>query len=556
MPNFENIAPARACKVGRIPGDVAEDDLVWTEACRCEEAIRELLRRHPAPLTVKVVEDVAWELGLSRATACRLIERYRSARTVDVLRERQRGWPKGKLREEPAREMLIQEFLEREYLKPTRPPLRRVVAHIAAACRQQGLPAPTWLTVKARVLRIDDRTRAWRRGETALVRARSATPGSYKVTRPLEVVQVDHTQVDIMIVDQATRETAGRPWITLAIDVLTRMVTGFHLGLEPPSRTSIGLCLLHAVYDKTGWMADRSVEALWPTAGLPEALHVDNGADFRSRTFERACRNHGIQIKWRPVGEPHFGGHIERLIGTTMGAVQMLPGSTFSNPADRGDYQSASAARMTLRELERWIAWEIAGNYHQRVHSALNRPPIAVWREHEDKMDLRLPVDRLQFWVSFLPEKERTLRRDGIHFYNIRYWSDALTADVWSSKKKLLIKYDPRDLSRIFVRRASGSFVEARYRDLGWPAITLAEQRAVMRLLRAQGRHEVDEALLFKTALRQREITDAARRQTVATRRSRELRPPLATLEIKGGSLKGIDSRKPSKDEEAVGVKA
>jgi transposase InsO family protein len=44
--------------------------------------------------------------------------------------------------------------------------------------------------------------------------------------------------------------------------------------------------------------------------------------------FERACRNHGIQIRWRPVGEPHFGGHIERLIGTAMGAVQMLPGST------------------------------------------------------------------------------------------------------------------------------------------------------------------------------------------------------------------------------------
>ena len=268
-------------------------------------------------------------------------------------------------------------------------------------------------------------------------------------------------------------------------------------------------------------MAERGIDAPWPIAGLPEALHVDNGADFRSRAFERACRNHGIQIRWRPVGEPHFGGHIERLIGTTMGAVHMLPGSTFSNPADRGDYQSASAARMTLRELEQWIAWEIAGNYHQRVHSALNRPPIAVWREHEDKVNLRLPVDRLQFWVSFLPEDERNLRRDGIHFCNIRYWSDALAADVGQSKEKLLIKYDPRDLSRIFVRRPSGSFVEARYRDLGWPAITLAEQRAVMRLLRAQGRREVDEALLFKTALRQREIVDAARRQTVATRRSR-----------------------------------
>ena len=237
-----------------------------------------------------------------------------------------------------------------------------------------------------------------------MVCARRATPGTYEVMQPFQVVQVDHTQVDVIIVDQATRATAGRPWITLAIDVMTRIVTRCHLGIESPSRTSIGLCLLDAVYDGTGWLVERDIDAPWPTAGLPEALHVDNGADFRSRAFERACRNHGIQIRWRPVGGPHFGGHIERLIGTTMGAVPMLQGSTFSNPADRGDHPSGSAARMTLRELERWIAWEIAGDYHQRVHSALNRPQIAVWREHEDKTGMRLPVDRLQFGVTLQPE--------------------------------------------------------------------------------------------------------------------------------------------------------
>jgi len=536
--------------------DIAENDPAWAEACRREEAIRDLLRRYPNRLPVRAVEDVAWELGLSRATAYRLIGRYRGARTVEALYERRRGWPKGKLRDEPVRDALIQQFLEREYLKPTRPPLRPIIAHIAAACHQQGIPAPTWRTVKTRLQRIDERVRAVRRGEADVVRARRASPGAYEVTRPLQVVQVDHTQVDVMIVDQASRETAGRPWITLAIDVMTRMVTGFHLAIEPPSRTSIGLCLLHAVYDKTAWLVERGIDAPWPIGGLPEALHVDNGADFRSRAFERACRNHGIQIRWRPVGEPHFGGHIERLVGTTMGAVHMLPGSTFSNPADRGTYQSALAARMTLRELERWIAWEIAGNYHQRVHSALNRPPIAVWREHEDNLGLRLPVDRLQFWVSFLPEEERNLRRDGIHFCNIRYWSDALAADVGHSKEKLLIKYDPRDLSRIFVRRPSGSFVEARYRDLSWPPITLAEQRSTMRLLRAQGRHEVNEPLLFKTALRQREIVDAARRQTVATRKSRELRPPQAPPESRRDGLKGIDSRRPCGGEEGGGRKA
>jgi putative transposase len=521
-----------------------EDRAGWDEACRREAAIRTLINRYPKRLMVTAVDDVAWELGVSRATLYRLVERYRATRTVEGLCGPGRGRREGTRFLNPAQETLIREIIESEYLKPTRPPFRRVLEHIGLACRQRGWPAPTWRTVKSRLLLIDPRVRAVRRGDTAAARTMDPTPGEFVASRPLEVVQIDHTQVDVIVVDEQSREEIGRPWITLAVDVLTRMVTGFHLGLEAPSRVSIGLCLLHAVYDKTSWIAERGVEAPWPVAGLPETLHADNGPDFHSRAFERACRNQGIRIVWRFPGKPHFGGHIERLIGTQMGAVHLLPGTTFSNPTERGQYNSSNAARMTLRELERWIGWEIAGHYHQRIHAGLHRPPIAVWREHEERLNFRLPVDRLQFWVSFLPEDERTLRRDGIHFCSIRYWSDALSADVGQMKGKLLIKYDPRDLSRIFVRRPSGRFVEARYRNLGWPAITMSEQKAAIRQLKVRGRREIDETMIFTTTLRQREIEDSARRQTAVARRRREQRPLSPATDQKAGSLKGIDSRR------------
>lgn len=520
----------------------AEDPPEWAEACRREAAIRDLLHRYPKRLKGTAVDDAAWELGVSRATLYRLIGRYRVTRTVEGLYGAGRGRRTGTRFLSPAKETLIREIVEREYLKPTRPPFRRVLEDIGLAFRRHGWPAPTWRTVKARLLLIDQRVRAVRRGDAAAVRIMDATPGEYTASRPLEVVQIDHTQVDIIVVDEQSRHGMRRPWITLAVDVLTRMVTGVHLSLEAPSRVSLGLCLLHAVYDKTAWLAERGIEAPWPVAGLPETLHADNGPDLRSRAFERACRNHGINVVWRPPGKPHFGGHIERLIGTQMGAVHLLPGTTFSNPNERGGYKSSDAAPLTLRELERWIGWEIAGHYHQRIHAALHRPPIAVWREHEERLKFRLPVDRLQFWISFLPEDERTLRRDGIHFCNIRYWSDALAADVGRTRGKLLIKFDPRDLSRIFARRPSGRFVEARYRNLSWPAITMAEHKAAVRQLKLQGRREIDETMIFTTTLRQREIEDAARRQTAATRRRRELRPPSPSADQNAGKLKGIDS--------------
>jgi putative transposase len=80
----------------------------------------------------------------------------------------------------------------------------------------------------------------------------------------------------------------------------------------------------------------------------------------------------------------------------------------------------------------------------------------------------------MRFWLTFLPEQERTLRPTGIHLFGLRYWSAALSADVGRTGRRLLVKYDPRDLSRIFVRRPSGNFVEARYADVTLPSVTLA----------------------------------------------------------------------------------
>jgi putative transposase len=53
----------------------------------------------------------------------------------------------------------------------------------------------------------------------------------------LEAVQIDHTEVDLFLVDETTREAMSvRPWLTLAIDVCTRMVVGFHLSMDKQPR--------------------------------------------------------------------------------------------------------------------------------------------------------------------------------------------------------------------------------------------------------------------------------------------------------------------------------
>ncbi|WP_234936536.1 Mu transposase C-terminal domain-containing protein (plasmid) [Sinorhizobium medicae] len=46
----------------------------------------------------------------------------------------------------------------------------------------------------------------------------------------------------------------------------------------------------------------------------------------------------------------------------------------------------------------------------------------------------------MRFWLTFLPEQERTLQPAGIHLFGLRYWSAALSADVGSTDRRLLVK--------------------------------------------------------------------------------------------------------------------
>jgi putative transposase len=199
-------------------------------------------------------------------------------------------------------------------------------------------------------------------------------PGSYQVERAYEVVQIDHTLVDVIVVDRVHRKPLQRPWLTLAIDVASRMVAGFYLTLEPPSALPVALALQHLVQPKFNWLESLGIDADWPAEGLPETIHLDNAKEFRSKAMKRGAEEHGISLQYRPIGAPHYGGHIERLIGTMMGAVHLLPGSTFSSIKDRGDYDSVGKSAMTLDELEHWLALEIT-RYHAERHRALRGVP-------------------------------------------------------------------------------------------------------------------------------------------------------------------------------------
>jgi putative transposase len=508
-----------------------------------EDFLRQLLRRSNWKVTAELVSVARTQLGIPRSTLFRMASRFRSTRLTSSLAQQQRGTPEGVFRLAPEIERVIMEQIERFWLRKEKPKFNALMERIRGTCLAEGLHPPHYRTVRRRVMDLTPVSAARKRGERDIETAATPSPGQFVASRPKAIWQIDHTLVDVIIVDEQLRRPIGRPVLTIAIDVCTRMVAGFHLSLDAPSSVSVGLCLLHAVYDKTVWLNEREIDVSWPVAGLPEVLHCDNGAEFRSRALAAACREYGIKLQFRPPATPRFGGHIERLIGTMMGAVHVLPGTTFSNVKIKGDYDAEGRATFTLRELEKWIAIEIAGKYHHRIHSALLRPPVAVWRDLQGDVDFDLPPDRMAFWTSFLPEERRRLLKDGIHLERIRYWSDALSRDVGRGAE-VKIKYDPRDLSRIFVRQPDGHFVEARYRNLAYPPVSWWEWKHAKKRLREQGKRELNEETIFASIAQQRQIEDYAA-QASATARRNVTRRPNQPSDQEGGKITGIDLAKP-----------
>ena len=510
-------------------------DEAWAQARHRTEIIGPL-----AALEVvghEAADEAAQALGLSRRQVYVLIRRARQGTgLVTDLTPGRSGGGKGKGRLPEPVERIIRELLQKRFLTKQKRSLAAFHREVAQACKTQKLPVPARNTVAQRIAGLHPAKIARSRGGQDAARPLQGAGGiPPEVTMPLEQVQIDHTVIDLLVVDERDRQPIGRPYLTLAIDVFTRCVLGMVVTLEAPSAVSVGLCLAHAACDKRPWLEGLNVEMDWPMSGKPRLLYLDNAAEFKSEALRRGCEQHGIRLDYRPPGQPHYGGIVERIIGTAMQMIHdELPGTTFSNPGQRGEYDSEKMATLTLRELERWLALAV-GTYHGSVHNGLLQPPAARWAEAVERVGVPAVVTRpTAFLVDFLPVIRRTLTRTGFVIDHIHYYADALKP--WIARRErlpaFLIRRDPRDISRIWVLEPEGQhYLEIHYRTLSHPAVTLWEQRQALAKLRQLGREQVDESALFRMIGQMREIVTTAQKATRKARRDADRRQHLKTSE-------------------------
>lgn len=513
---------------------IADKD--WKSAQKRYAAIKPLLKNgYSRDDVIKRSEEV----GVSFPTLYRWIKKYNNAGSFSGLLTRKPGVKKGTTKLSFEVEQILKKAIEDIYLTKQREPVQKVIQEVFIQCKKQGLsdrPHPN--TIRARINSISPSERMIKRGQKRRARQKySPTPGHFpNVEAPLDCVQIDHSPVDLIIVDDEYRLSIGRPYLTLAIDIFSRMCTGYYLSLDEPSVLSDAMCVAHSVLKKDKWLVMHDVDVDWPAWGLMKMVHTDNGADFKSKTFSHACMMHGIEIHNRPIQGAQYGGHIERLIRTKMKEIHTLPGTTFSNIKQKGDYDSEKHAALSFSEFEKWLVG-IISIYNKSIHSEILMTPERKWEigifgnENTPGYGLpSLPDDPDSFLLDFMPMVQRTIQRtgvkvDGLTYYDdvLRKWIEAVDPDNKGAKRKFIFRRDPRDITKItFYEPELREYFEIPLTNQTVSGMSLWEYKEARRRLKEEGIAHFDEDAILDKLEQMRDDVKESVKKTKSARVKRQ----------------------------------
>ncbi|MFJ1258075.1 integrase [Cupriavidus sp. CuC1] len=335
-------------------------------------------------------------------------------------------------------ETLLQTTLEESYMKPERPTIAQVYEAFRWRVKNinkerlpsQELTLPSEMTVRRYIDRLDRyQIDCKRLGKHAADKKHRDAIGQLGVDKILDRWEIDHTLMDVLLVDPETGEVIGRPYITVILDRHSRMVMAFLIHLSAPNTESVLRTIERAIRPKQAWLARFPIIVNeWRAHGLPRYLFPDNAAEFHAWGLILAFNELGIEVLFPRSRGPEMKGGIERFFRTmAMDLIHRLPGTTFSNTRERGDYPSEKQACLTLTELEAAVTKWIVDRYHQRPHRSLNgRTPAKAWEEGEIKRSPRLPIDLDALECILAHRANVRLHHYGIELDSQQYHSDAL----------------------------------------------------------------------------------------------------------------------------------
>jgi len=173
-------------------GLVDPNDPPLPEVERRAAVLRDLLRQSGWKVTAEVADAALAQLGIPRSTLFRAVARFRRTRRASSLLPLKRGTRDGSLLLDPRIERIIEEQIERFWLKKEKPRFSALMERVHDACHVEGLRVPHRKTIKRRVVDLNPLAAARRRGQGALEAASTPSPGQFVADRQRDMANRPH----------------------------------------------------------------------------------------------------------------------------------------------------------------------------------------------------------------------------------------------------------------------------------------------------------------------------------------------------------------------------
>lgn len=380
-----------------------------------------------------------------------LMKQYvESGQNIFALRSRAEKQKSREKRLNPTSLTHMDDYIRNEYLQRTKPSASYIhtllVAHLEAINNTEinQLEIPSLATFYRAIQAIPAFVRdVARLGHKAAAKKHKFGIAIKKTQRLLERVDSDTQSVDIILVDENGNVTTT-PWLTVMIDTFTGAVIGWNLSYSPPCFEKTAAALQHAITERE----DGSL------VGLMEELVVDNGSEFLNHSLPAVAEKLGFTLRYCTANEPDQKGGVESFF-TTLNKqfVHLRAGTTRSNPADRGDYDSEQEAIYTLDEFREIFTDWVLNVYNQTKHGERPFPPSEMWRRAIDPVNPPRVFSKADVQFVCRATFACRINKGRVRHKNL-VWTGPSLSHLQSMVKgeQVEVLYDPSDLGTVSVR--------------------------------------------------------------------------------------------------------
>jgi putative transposase len=262
-----------------------------------------------------------------------------------------------------------------------------------------------------------------------------------------QILQCDHTKLDIRIVDKDGKLLSWRPWLTTVVDTFSSCLIGYHLWHKQPGAHEVALTLRHAILPKQ-YPAEYELKKPWNIHGAPlQYFFTDGGKDLsKAKLIKAMGKKLGFQCELRD--RPIQGGIVERLFNTINTEVlASLPG--YISKEDDGAERAEKEACLVIEDIDKILAGYFCDDYN---HGNYPKDPRETRYERWFKgMGNKLPEpqnDR-ELDICLMKEEQRVVQAHGsVYFENLTYRCEELRS---RQGQYVTLSYDPDHILTLYI---------------------------------------------------------------------------------------------------------